>query len=421
MTEHPEPDRPWRTDDFWSGTRAPLGQATGLDPRVYIDDDFFADERHRLFGRAWVPVGLSAEVTEPGRVLVRAVGDRSVLIVRDGHGDLRAFLNSCRHRGTELVEADCELADTIRCPYHRWTYRLDGSLRAAPRFDDVPRDHFDPAEHGLIPVRVETWGPLVFACLDPETGPLRNHLGDLPERMAGYGLEGWRLQEQRTIDIDANWKLISENYQEYYHLQWVHPELAKVSRVRDHYRYQGPGLYCGQTTTPVSGDDRDDWLVLPPAAGLDHSDSVSGRFVAVFPNILLSVLPNHAFVMRLEPVAPGRTREHCAFLLPPSTPAIGDDDLAPTRSFWFAVNDEDIDIVERGQRGLRSGAIPAGPLSPRFEEPLHRFHTMVADHLTLASLTELQVPPGDDGSDASRLGTAPNPSPPAIEGPPPSW
>ena len=106
-------------------------------------------------------------------------------------------------------------------------------------------------------------GPLLFACLDPETPPLTTWLGDLPGRMGGYGLERWQPREHRRIDIDANWKLITENYQEYYHLPWVHPELAKVSRVRDHYRYQGAGMYCGQTTTPVRGDDRDDWLVLP--------------------------------------------------------------------------------------------------------------------------------------------------------------
>lgn len=407
---------PWFSEAFWAGTRAPLAAATGLDPRAYTDERFFEAERERLFGRAWVTVGLADEVAETGRVLVRSIGERSILITRDDDGVLRAFLNACRHRGTELVAGDCQVADTIRCPYHRWAYRLDGSLRAAPRFDEVPRQRFDPADHGLIPVRVASWGPLVLACLDPDTPPLDTWLGDLAQRMAGYGLDSWRLHEQRTLEIRANWKLISENYQEYYHLPWVHPELARVSRVRDHYRYQGPGMYCGQTTTPVSGDDRDDWLVLPPAPGLDESDAVSGRFVALFPNVLVSVLPNHAFVMRLEPVAPDLTREHCAFLLPPSTPPLDDGAMAPTRTFWFAVNDEDIDIVERGQRGLASMAgTPPGPLAPRFEEPLRRFQNMVADHLTLDTLTALPVPAGDDGRAEARLGTPPNPSPPTIE------
>jgi len=402
-------------DEFWRGTRRPLRQATGLGPAAYADDEFFAAEQRRVFERAWVVVGNAAEVTDAGRMLARRVGRRSILITRGLDGELRGFFNSCRHRGTELAESDCEVSGTIRCPYHRWGYSLEGTLVATPFFDEVPRDEFDPGQFGLVPVRVATWGPLLFACLDAGTPPLLDWLGDLPERMAGYGFDSWRVQEERTLDINANWKLITENFQEYYHLTWIHPELAKVSRVRDHYRYQGPGMYCGQTTTPVSGDDRDDWLVLPAAQGLDESDSVSGRFVALFPNLLLSVLPNHALVMRLEPVAPGVTREHCTFLLPSSTPDISADDMAATRSFWFDVNDEDIEIVERGQRGLAHGAVEAGPLAPRFEEPLHRFHNMLADCMTRPSLGEIVVPVGDAATDEARLGTPANPHPPTIE------
>ena len=173
-------------------------------------------------------------------------------------------------------------------------------------------------------------------------------------------------------------------------------------------------MYCGQTTTPVSGDDRDDWLTLPPADGLDESDSVSGRFVAIFPNVLLSVLPNHVFVMQLDPVSPGLTRERCTWLLPPgSDPA--EEAFEQTRTFWIDVNSEDIDIVERGQRGLTRGAVPAGPLAPRFEEPLHRFHNMLADLMLSPSTSTLPIPEGDDGSHGSLYGAGENPSPPTIE------
>ena len=406
----------WCEDAAWRATRRPLAEAFGLDPAAYCDPGFFALERERLFGRAWVAVGVAPEVAEPGRMLVRRVGAASVLVTRDGDGALRGFVNSCRHRGTELAEADCDVAGIIRCPYHRWGYALDGSLVSTPRFGEVPRAGFDPADYPLLAVRVEAWGPLVFACLDPETPPLDRWLGDLPERTAGYGLDRWRVCEERSVEVAANWKLISENYQEYYHLAWVHPELAKVSRVSDHYRYQGPGMYCGQTTTPVSGDERDDWLTLPSAAGLDSSDGASGRFLAVFPNVLLSVLPNHAFVIRLEPLEAGRTREHCTFLVPPAADGFTEAAFAATRSFWNQVNGEDIDIVERAQRGLSWGGAPPGPLSPRFEEPLHRFHNMVADCMTADSLaTGLTIPAGDAPEDANRQGNPPNPNPPAIE------
>ncbi len=404
----------WTDAAAWRGTRLPVSECTGLHPDAYASDAFFALEQQRLFGRAWVCVGLAADAAEPGQLLVRSVGSRSVIITRDNDGTLRGFLNSCRHRGTELVESDCAVATTIRCPYHRWGYALDGQLIATPFFDEVPRPGFDRADYPLFAVRVETWGPLLFACLDPETPPLHDWLGDLPERMAGYQLDSWVKSDEQQIDISANWKLISENFQEYYHLTWVHPELAKVSRVEDHFRYQGPGMYCGQTTTPVSGDDRDDWLALPPAAGLDESDLVSGRFIALFPNVLLSVLPNHIWLMRLEPRSAGRTTETWTLLVPGSSGEVAAA-TETTRSFWIDVNAEDVGIVERGQRGLAGGALPPGPLSPRFEEPLHRFHNMIADHLTLDSLAELRIPGGDRPGEADTWGGGTNPIPPAID------
>ncbi len=411
----------WTDEAAWTGTRQPLTAATGL---AYVHQEFFDLERQQVFEQAWVCIGTADELrtaepsarAAPHPMLVRQVGSTSIIVTRNEADELRGFVNSCRHRGTELAESDCAVAGTIRCPYHRWGYSLDGALKATPFFDEVPRDDFDRADFGLLPARVDTWGVLLFACLDDTTLPLDEWLGDLPERMAGYGLDGWVARHQQTLEIEANWKLISENFQEYYHLTWVHPELAKVSRVADHYRYQGPGMYCGQTTTPVSGDERDDWLAMPAAEGLDESDSVSGRFVAIFPNVLLSVLPNHVWMMRLEPVAPGVTREICTMLVPPNSSGTGlvDDDLiAPTRSFWLDVNSEDIDIVTRGQRGLARGGVTPGPLAPRFEEPLHRFHNMLADHMTGQTLT---VPVGDrPGVEADEWGAGTNPTPPAID------
>ena len=370
----------WTDESAWAGTRAPLRQSTGLNPSAYVDERFFALEQELVFERAWVTVGVAGEVAVPGRMLVRQVGQKSIVITCGEDGELRGFLNSCRHRGTELAEADCDIAATIRCPYHRWGYGTDGSLKATPFFDEVPRDDFDRDDLSLLPVRVGTWGPLLLACLSDETPELDVWLGDLPERMAGYGFDQWRIEESQVLDIKANWKLISENFQEYYHLTWVHPE-----------------------------------LVLPAAEGLDESDATSGRHIALYPNVIFSVLPNHVFVMRLDPIAPGLTRETCTFLLPPSTPELTGGELNATLTFWIDVNNEDIDICQRSQRGLSQGRIRPGPLAPRFEEPLHRFHNMLADCMTSDSLAGLTVPPGDDGSEAARLGTGPNPAPPTIE------
>ena len=418
---------PWRFPEFWAGIRAEVWSALGLPPSVYADEAFFADEQSRLFARAWTGVALAAELSLPGRLLVRSVGGKSVLLTRSGE-QLRGFMNTCRHRGTELAEADCDIAGTIRCPYHRWSYSTDGRLLAAPLFAASPPSDFDPADWRLVPVRVDTWGPIVFVCFDEQTPPLDVWLGDLPERLAGYRLDKWQPAHLDgatcTFDVAANWKLIVENFAEYYHLPWVHPKLAKVSRVKDHYRYQGPGMYCGQTTTPVSGDKHDDWLVLPPVGGLDASDAASGRFIALFPNVLLAVLPNHVFLMLLEPLSVGRTLEHCTFLFPPGTvPATEDEQgrqrfaegFETTQRFWIEVNDEDIDICGRVQRGIARAGAPPGPMAPRFEEPLNRLHKMTADLMTLESVADLAVPAGDRPGDVDLFGTKPNPMPPLIE------
>jgi phenylpropionate dioxygenase-like ring-hydroxylating dioxygenase large terminal subunit len=130
---------------------------------------------------------------------------------------------------------------------------------------------------------------------------------------------------------------------------------------------------------------------------------------------LLSVLPNHVFIMQLDPISPGETLERCTWLLPKSGADASDEAFEPTRTFWLDVNNEDIDIVERGQRGLSRGSVPPGPLAPRFEEPLHRFQRILANMMTASSATEIRVPAGDDGSVDSRLGSGINPTPPTID------
>lgn len=405
----------WESEPYWVGTRKPVERAETLRPEAYHDQAFFDTEQDRVFKRGWVGIALVDDLT-PGRLLVRKVGGQSLLLTRDKSGDLRAFHNSCRHRGTELAEQDCAVEGIIRCPYHRWGYNLEGTLVSTPRFDEVDVEDFDRDAYGLHPVQIDEWECLVFVCLADNPPPLSDWLGDLPARTHGYGLESWRIHETRSLKIEANWKLIAENYQEYYHLPWVHPDLSKVSRVQDHYRFQGSGMYCGQTTTPVTSVDRNDWTMLPASDGregfgLNKSDAVSGRFLSIFPNVLLSILPNHAFVLMLEPVGPGLTVETCTWLIPSSTPTVSDEGFSATRDFWLEVNNEDIDIVQRSQRGLRSGTFTQGRLSPRFEEPLHRFHNMLADRFVGLD----RVPEGDPNDSDERLGTGKNPHPYAAD------
>lgn len=392
-------------------TRLPVDQASTLLPDAYTSPEFFALERERVFATGWVAVGLTADVDRHGACIVVEVAGRSVIVTRNRHGELRAFHNVCRHRATRLLDADAREVGRrgrIRCPYHSWTYDTDGACLGTPLFEgsDVPAGQepvfdtsvatgFDRADQGLLPVAVDSWGFLLFVHLGRDPGPLREQLGDLPARFAGHRLEAWSPRRRRRYDVAANYKLVGENFMEYYHLPWVHPELNRVSRFSDHYRWQGPGMYTGMCTTPVSRNtEAGGWDGPAPLSTLGPDDADSGRFVWLFPSCALVVLPNHAFVLLNRPVAAGRTEETAVLLTHPEF--VDDEDgragLDQLEAFWDLVNRQDLEIVERVQQGLVDPAFRGGRMCFRFEEPVHRFQNMVVDRMVGLD----RVPAGDD-------------------------
>jgi choline monooxygenase len=401
----------------YRATRLPVDLASTLIPDAYCSPEFFALEQEKVLATSWVAVGCTSQVDQPGRCLVASVAGRSVLVTRNKGGELRAFHNVCRHRASKLLDDDAEEVgrhQRIRCPYHSWTYDTDGACLGTPLFDgsDIPQDQqaifdttsargFDRADYGLLPVAVETWGFLVFLNLAADPEPLSEHLGDLPQRFADYRLEEWLPQRRRTYEVAANYKLVGENFMEYYHLPWVHPELSKVSKFSDHYRWQGPGMYTGMCTTPVSANtDAGGWDGLPALPSLGEQDADSGRFVWLFPNTALVVLPNHAFVLFNRPVAPNRTIETAVLLSHPDSLAAPDaeEGLEQLDKFWDLVNRQDLEIVERVQAGLENPAYRGGRMCFRFEEPLHRFQNMVIDRMV-----GLRRVPGGDEETMTRM------------------
>jgi choline monooxygenase len=194
--------------------------------------------------------------------------------------------------------------------------------------------------------------------------------------------------------VAANHKLIAENFTEYYHLPWVHPELSRVSRPDDHHRWQGPGRYTGMRTTPVARNtDAGGWDGPAPLSTLRGEDADSGRFVLLFPNAAISVLPNHAFVLLNRPVAADRTVETAVLLTHPeavASPGL-QEGLDALEKFWDLVNRQDLEIVEQVQLGLQNPAYTGGRMCYRFEEPLHRFQNMVVDRMVGLD----RVPAGD--------------------------
>jgi len=389
-------------EETYRATRLPVELATSLIPDAYRSQDFFEVEEERVFGKAWVCVGYTCQVREPGEMFVAVVAGQSLIVTRDKDGRLRAFYNVCRHRGSVLVTQDGK-HDIIRCPYHAWGYALDGRCLGTPYFkgmdiSEEERAAFDTSEakefrkedYGLLQVRVESWGCFVFVNLDPNARPLSEWLGDLPQRFARFPLDELRLVGRRHYQINANWKLIAENFMEYYHLPWVHPELCKVSGFKDHSRFQGPGMYTGMITWPLSQDSSTVDLDLPPMPGPDAREAQTAYWIMMFPSTALFLLPNHLFVLLFRPDGPRRSLEYADLLAHPNV-AAGKAKLAAIHDFWAMVNDQDIKAVERVQQGIHSKAYPGGRLCFRFEEPVHRFQNMVIDLMTGTQ----RIPPGD--------------------------
>jgi choline monooxygenase len=411
------PPRPVSPADFvreetYAATRLPVDLASTLIPDAYTSADFHALERDAIFARSWVPVCVTAELAEPGSYVVVDVAGRSLLVCRNRAGELRAHHNVCRHRGTRLVENERGRVERFfQCPYHAWAYDLDGACLGTPLFtpeSGIPDDQrevfdmagvreFDKADYGLHSVRVDSWGCLVFVCLDPEGPSLAHELGDLPERLAGYRLHEHRLLRRVEYEIEANWKLVAENFMEYYHLPWVHPGLVKVSPMKAHHRWQGTGMYIGFCTSPIAANTEEGgWQGLPPLSTLSEDDATSARFAWVFPSVAVNVLPNHSFLLLARPSAPDHTAESAYLLSHPECIDRAGDALEHETevllSFWDEVNREDIAIVERVQAGVADPTYTGGRMCYRFEEPVHRFQNMVVDRM----LGIRRVPPGDD-------------------------
>ncbi len=397
----------------YAQTRKPTEQASTINPEVYYDEHYYALEKEQVFRRNWVTAGLAQDIKNPGDIMLAKVADQSILITRSSDGELHAFYNVCRHRGTALCDKASTNNKNIVCPYHGWAYSLEGECLGTPLFDKgvnrkVVEMHdmshleaFDKKDFGLLKVRVAQWGFMIFVCLDDEAPSLEEMLGDLPECLANFKLDEWVSTADKQYDIACNWKLLVENAIEYYHLPWVHPTLAETSKVSDHHRWQGKGMYCGICTSPITTTDDADWLNMKNMSGLSELQNNSGYFFGLFPNLIVFILPNHAFVILSEPVSPTRTIE-TAWLLshPDSIEHSTEKDIASVMNFWDMVNIEDVGICERVQLGLMNKAYPGGRMCYHFEDTVHRFQNMIIDQM----LGIRNIPEGDAKEQRLRYG-----------------
>jgi Rieske 2Fe-2S family protein len=350
-----------------------------LPARYYTDPAQLALEMDRIYFRMWVYAGRAEEVAAPGQYVVRKLGNASVVVVRNDDERLHAFHNVCRHRGTLLCAQERgQLASRLQCGYHGWTYRLDGTLAAAPHMDEV--DGFRVEDYPLRPVAVDEWDGHVFLNLSDDAGPLADQLGALPEKCRPWGMRDLRLVERRVYPLRTNWKLVFQNYSECLHCPIVHPQLQKQS----HYMSGFNEVAATWTGGPMDLRDGVDTLSLDGRsnrnclAGLSAEDKRRVYYYGILPNLLLNLHPDYMLTFTLWPKAVDRTDVVCEWHFHPDEIARPGFDPSGVVEFWDLTNKQDWALSELAQEGIGSRGYAPGPYSNR-EELLHALDRFVIE------------------------------------------
>ena len=351
-------------DSFTAGART-------LPQRYFTSPEIFASEEAKIFSREWVCVGHQNELHSPGDYIVKGVAGESLIIVRDRDGELHAFYNVCRHRGTRLCEEARGHSAVIQCPYHAWTYNLNGRLIGAPHMDEVPG--FEKGDYPLHAAAIGEWEGFIFVSLSPGPQSLEQVFAPLTGKFVEWNLPRLRSARRITYNVRANWKLIFENYSECYHCPGVHPALAKVSPYdsAENDLTEGPFLGGfmkigkGKSLT-MSGN-----ACALPVGKLATEDHARVFYYSIFPNMLLSMHPDYVMVHQLWPQAPGETVIDCDWLFHPEAAGVSEVGYNPEDAieFWDMTNRQDWHVCELSQEGIASRAYEPGPYSARESIP----------------------------------------------------
>ena len=365
--------------DQLAETLAPFGESRMLPPSSYVDPAVFAWEQRVIFA-GWVCVGHSADHAAVGSQRAVDTGTGSILLVRDEDGRLRAFANACRHRGHELVP--CGAGDIARrsivCPYHSWSYKLDGSVRNAPGFRDV--DGFDPQRFALVGLPAVEWHGWIFVDPSGTAGPFEEHTDGLDDVVAPYRPEELVTVARHSYELATNWKVVAENYQECYHCSTIHPELSRISPPTSGENLETPGSWMAgwmdliPEADTMSLDGRSAGGVI---TGLSERERRTVMYVVGYPNLLISLHPDYVMSHLLTPLAADRTHIECSWAFPRAVVDTPGFDPSYAVDFWDLTNRQDWAACESVQRGLSSPHAQAGPLAPD-EDGVYQFVTRVA-------------------------------------------
>ncbi len=358
--------------DFHRTTTTYRQGARTMPGEYYNSPAILAEERDRLFARAWNCVGRATHLAEPGAYVVAEIAGESIIVLRDKQGALRAFFNVCRHRGTRIcMESAGRFGETIQCPYHAWTYRTDGELIGAPHMQDV--EDFDKRDYPLHAAAVAEWEGFVFVNLARDPEPFERAWAPMLGRLARYALPDLRPGHRVSYDVRANWKLVFQNYSECLHCPTIHPKLATVLPYQSGANDLVEGVFLGgymEITPPnqsATMSGRACGRLVSSA--LPEDDRHRGFYYTLMPNLLLSLHPDYVNYYLVHPVAPDRTRVESEWLFHPDTIADPDNNIRDGVEFWDLTNRQDWDIVERSQLGIASRRYAPGPYSPRESIP----------------------------------------------------
>ncbi|MGH3135235.1 MAG: aromatic ring-hydroxylating oxygenase subunit alpha [Gaiellaceae bacterium] len=342
----------------------------------YSDEHVFALERERIFAAAWHYAGPLEWVTDRGCFFAAQVGHVPIAVVRGADRTLRGFVNVCRHRG-HVVLAGEGCRETLQCPYHAWTYDLDGTLRKAPRSEREPG--FDSGGLSLLPVSVGTWGPFVFVNPDPYAAPLEDALGDMPAIVGRSGLDvdTLRFHSHHEWPVDSNWKIAMENYLECYHCPAAHPGFSKVIDVNpDSYLLSVHETFSSQIgPVRASALDGNGKAAFTPRGAVKQS-----QFHFLFPMTTVNIAPGipNVSLERWNPDGAKRTVEVTDYYFGPDA---SKNEIEELMAWDNQVGEEDVALVESVQRGLDSGMVPQGRLMAESEKLIADFQRRVRDTL----------------------------------------
>ena len=349
---------------------APIEEAYTIPAPWYLDSRIEQAERERVFSANWIAVGRIDQVAAQGQFFTVEIAGEPLVVVRGSDNELRAFFNVCRHHAAAVANVPCGTVQQLRCPYHGWTYGLDGSLKGAPEFAGV--SSFERKSNGLVPVRVETWEQFIFVNLDPGAAALMISLGDLPARVAMLGLSDLSFFERKTYSLACNWKVYVDNYLDGgYHVPHLHKGLNSVLDYKE-YTIENSERYSLQTSPMVRSKEHESFAAT----------RIGDRayYYWLYPNFMINIYEGVMDTNLVLPFATDRCLVQFDFFFKDVSDAAR---TANTESVAVSdrIQDEDVEICESVQRGLSSRAYGAGRLSVRRERGEHLFHRLLARDL----------------------------------------